>query len=86
MSDSGRKQRYEEAERASISRRGDSTSATFTAGAVVIGGAVSGVGGRSHIGTGDIGGDRKVLRQCQVCALGGKRRFSHDNVRYAEDE
>jgi hypothetical protein len=48
--------------------------------------AASGVGGRSHIGTGDIGRDGKGLRQCQVCALGRKRRFSHDNVRYVEDE
>lgn len=63
MSDSGRKQRNEEAKRASISRRCDSTSATLTAGAVVIGGAVSGVGRRSHIGTGDIGRNGKVLRQ-----------------------
>jgi hypothetical protein len=85
VSDSGRKQRYEDAERASISRRCDSTSATPTAGATAIGGAVSGVGGRSYIGTGDIGRDRKGLRQCQVCALDGKRGFSHDNVRYVED-
>jgi hypothetical protein len=87
VSDSGCKQRYEEAKRASISRRCDPTGSTLTAGAVVTGGiAASSVGGRSHIGTGDIGRDGKVLRQCQICALGGKRRFSHDNVRYAEDE
>jgi hypothetical protein len=86
VSDSGRKQCYEEAERASISRRCDSTSATLTTGAVAIGGiAASGVGGRSRIGTGDIGRDGKVLRQCQVCALGGRRTFSHNNVRYVED-
>jgi len=69
VSDSSRKQRYEEAERASISRRCDSTSATLTTGAVAIVGAVSGVGGRGHIGTGDIGRNGKVSRQCQVCAL-----------------
>jgi hypothetical protein len=85
MSDSGRKQRYEEAKRASISRRCDSTSATLTAGAVAIGSAVGAVGGRGRIGTGDIGRDGKVLRQCLVCALGGKRRFSHD-IRYVEYE
>jgi hypothetical protein len=86
VSDSGRKQRYEEADRASISRRCDSTSATLTAGAVAIGGRVGRVGRSRHIGTGDIGRDGKVSRQCQVCALGGKRRFSNDNVRYVEDE
>jgi hypothetical protein len=81
VSDSGRKQRYEEAERASISRRCDSTSAILTAGAVAISGIVaSGVGGRSRIGAGDIGRDGKVLRQCQVCALGGRRTFSHKQL------
>lgn len=87
MSDSGCKQSYEEAERASISRCCDPTGSALTAGAVAIGGiAASGVGGRSRISTGDIGRDGKVLRQYQICALGGKRKFSHDNVRYVEDE
>jgi hypothetical protein len=86
VSDSGRKQRYEEAECASISRRCDPTGAALTVGAIAIGGiAASGIGGRSHVGTGDIGRDGKVLRECQVCALGGKQIFSHDNVRYVED-
>jgi hypothetical protein len=86
VSDSGRKQRYEEAECTSISRRCDPASAALTVGAISIGGIVAcGIGGRRHIGTGDIGRDGKVLRQRQVCALSGKRIFSHNNVRYAKN-
>lgn len=62
MSDLSCKQRYEEAERASISRCCDPTGSTLTAGAVAIGGiAASGVGRSRRISTGDIGRDGKVL-------------------------
>jgi hypothetical protein len=55
LRDSDRKQCYKEAESSSIACRGNATSATLA--------------GRRGIGTGDIGRDGKVLRQCQVCAL-----------------
>lgn len=56
VGDSDSKQRYKEAQSASIaSCSGDFTSATLA--------------GRRGIGTGDIGRDGKVLSQCQVCAL-----------------
>jgi hypothetical protein len=50
LGDSGCKQRYKETDKASKACHGDSTSATLA----------------GRIGTGDIGWDGKVLRQCQV--------------------
>ena len=50
LGDSDCKQRYKETDKASIACHGDSTSATLA----------------GRIGTGDIGWDAKVLRQCQV--------------------
>ena len=66
FTDSDRKQRYKEAESTSTTKpcHGEPTGAI---------GSVS----RREIGTGDIGWDDKVLRQCQVCALHENRKFNH---------